>query len=55
MFLEVWRLQKRAKLKEKRVQNEDRNFEADFSGFFTIFVDLGEHFESILRAFLGGF
>ena len=31
--LEAWRLQKRAKSEKKRVRNEDRNFEADFSDF----------------------
>ena len=51
MFLEVWRVQKRAKLRKKRAQNEDRNFEADFSFFLLILGGFGGHFGSILGAF----
>ena len=51
MFLEVRRLQKRAKLRKKRAQNEDRNFEADFSDFWAILGGFWEHFGSILGGF----
>ena len=34
MLLEVRRLQKPAKLQKKRAQNDDRNFDADFSDFW---------------------
>ena len=51
MFLEIRRLKKRAKSQKKRVQNEDRNFEVDFSDFLSILVDFGEHFGSIVGAF----
>ena len=51
MFLEVWKLQKRAKLRKQRAQNEVRNLEADFSDFWSILGGFGRHFGSILGGF----